>query len=185
MANTENQATMENWVNTEMTEIIEDVLGVDKTEIVDDANFTQDLGADSLDTVDLILQFEKYFGVNIPNKETENIQTFGDAKRAIIDHLRTKNKARPDEAMVSTQLSSSVAPNTQKTDNKIEQIFKTYPRILEVVKQKSPNNVALQKNINAVFKVNLTTKDVAQLGNNYDALRAKIVAAYQRVDHTR
>jgi acyl carrier protein len=66
-------------------EIIVNKLGVDESEVVRDANFTNDLGADSLDTVELIMEFEKEFNVTIPDEEAERIQTVGDA----IDYLET------------------------------------------------------------------------------------------------
>jgi acyl carrier protein len=59
--------------------IIVDKLGVDETEILDSAHFINDLGADSLDTVELIMEFEKEFEVNIPDEQAEGIQTVGQA----------------------------------------------------------------------------------------------------------
>jgi acyl carrier protein len=62
-----------------VTKIIVDKLGVDESEVSADANFTNDLGADSLDTVELIMEFEKTFDISIPDEEAENIQTVGQA----------------------------------------------------------------------------------------------------------
>jgi len=59
--------------------IIVDKLSVEESEVTNDASFTNDLGADSLDTVELIMEFEKEFGVTIPDNEAEKIQTVGDA----------------------------------------------------------------------------------------------------------
>lgn len=59
--------------------IIVDKLGVDENEVKETANFTQDLGADSLDTVELIMEFEKEFGITIPDEKAQSIQTVGDA----------------------------------------------------------------------------------------------------------
>ncbi len=59
--------------------IIVDQLGVDEKQVTDKASFTTDLGADSLDTVELIMEFEKEFGINIPDDKAEGIQTVGDA----------------------------------------------------------------------------------------------------------
>ncbi len=59
--------------------IIVDKLGVDEGQVTETAAFTTDLGADSLDTVDLIMEFEKEFGIKIPDEEAEKIQTVGDA----------------------------------------------------------------------------------------------------------
>lgn len=59
--------------------IIVEKLGVDEADINDDASFTNDLGADSLDTVELIMEFEKEFDVTIPDEDAEKIATVGDA----------------------------------------------------------------------------------------------------------
>ncbi|MCR9052170.1 MAG: acyl carrier protein, partial [bacterium] len=56
-----------------------DKLGVDESEVNPDANFTNDLGADSLDTVELIMEFEKEFDIAIPDEQAEAIQTVGQA----------------------------------------------------------------------------------------------------------
>jgi len=62
-----------------VTKIIVDKLGVEEKEVTPDASFTNDLGADSLDTVELIMEFEKEFDLAIPDEEAENIQTVGQA----------------------------------------------------------------------------------------------------------
>ncbi len=59
--------------------IIVDRLGVDESEVNAESSFTKDLGADSLDTVELIMEFEKEFDISIPDEEAEKIQTVGDA----------------------------------------------------------------------------------------------------------
>ncbi|HSH20173.1 MAG TPA: acyl carrier protein [Draconibacterium sp.] len=59
--------------------IIVDKLGVDESEVVPGASFTNDLGADSLDTVELIMEFEKEFDLAIPDDEAEKISTVGEA----------------------------------------------------------------------------------------------------------
>lgn len=59
--------------------IIVDKLSVEETEVTNEASFTNDLGADSLDTVDLIMEFEKEFGISIPDDQAEKITTVGDA----------------------------------------------------------------------------------------------------------
>ncbi|MBQ7549908.1 MAG: acyl carrier protein [Bacteroidales bacterium] len=63
----------------EVKEIIAEKLSVDKEEITLDKSFTNDLGADSLDTVELIMEFEKRFDITIPDEVSETIQTVGDA----------------------------------------------------------------------------------------------------------
>jgi acyl carrier protein len=60
-------------------EIIMDKLGVEESQITPEASFTNDLGADSLDTVELIMGFEEEFGVSIPDDDAEKISTVGDA----------------------------------------------------------------------------------------------------------
>ena len=59
--------------------IIVDKLGVDESEVTNEANFINDLGADSLDTVELIMEFEKEFNIQIPDDKAEAIATVGDA----------------------------------------------------------------------------------------------------------
>lgn len=59
--------------------IIVDKLGVEENEVTSEANFIQDLGADSLDTVELIMEFEKEFDVSIPDEQAEKITTVGEA----------------------------------------------------------------------------------------------------------
>ncbi len=62
-----------------VSNIIVDKLGVDVSEVTPEASFTNDLGADSLDTVELIMEFEKEFEISIPDEQAENIQTVGQA----------------------------------------------------------------------------------------------------------
>ena len=66
-------------VATKVKAIIIDKLGVDEAEVTDSASFTNDLGADSLDTVELIMEFEKEFDIQIPDDKAEAIATVGDA----------------------------------------------------------------------------------------------------------
>ena len=66
-------------IQTKVISIIVDKLGVDESAVTDTASFTNDLGADSLDTVELIMEFEKEFNIAIPDDEAEKIQTVGDA----------------------------------------------------------------------------------------------------------
>ena len=62
-----------------LQKIIAEVLNVDEDEITMETTFVDDLGADSLDTVELIMEFEKAFGINIPDDQAEKIATVGDA----------------------------------------------------------------------------------------------------------
>ena len=66
-------------VTTKVKAIIVDKLGVDEAEVTITASFTDDLGADSLDTVELIMEFEKEFDIQIPDDKAEAIATVGDA----------------------------------------------------------------------------------------------------------
>ncbi|MDR1781139.1 MAG: acyl carrier protein [Tannerella sp.] len=66
-------------IATRVKAIIVDKLSVEESEVKDDASFTNDLGADSLDTVELIMEFEKEFGISIPDDQAEKISTVGDA----------------------------------------------------------------------------------------------------------
>jgi acyl carrier protein len=68
-----------------VTQIIVEKLGVSESEVTPEATFAQDLGADSLDTVELIMELEKQFDVKIPDEKSESIQTVGDAIKYIED----------------------------------------------------------------------------------------------------
>ena len=72
-------------VTTKVKAIIVDKLGVDESEVTIAANFTDDLGADSLDTVELIMEFEKEFDIQIPDDQAESIGTVG----AAIDYIES------------------------------------------------------------------------------------------------
>ncbi len=71
-----------------VVDIVVDKLGVDAAEVVPAASFTNDLGADSLDTVELIMEFEKEFEISIPDEDAEKITTVGDA----INYIEEKKK---------------------------------------------------------------------------------------------
>ena len=73
-------------VNSRVVAIIVDKLGVDESEVTAEASFTNDLGADSLDTVELIMEFEKEFNIAIPDDQAEKIATVGDAVKYIEDN---------------------------------------------------------------------------------------------------
>ena len=75
-------------VSSKVTAIIIDKLGVDESEVTPEANFTQDLGADSLDTVELIMEFEKEFNIAIPDDQAEKIGTVG----AAISYIEENSK---------------------------------------------------------------------------------------------
>ncbi len=73
--------------------IIVDKLGVDESEVTESANFTNDLGADSLDTVELLMEFERVFGIKIPDEETSTIATVKDAIDKVKEKLAGKEEA--------------------------------------------------------------------------------------------
>ena len=66
-------------IKAKVIAIIVDKLNVEESEVTNEASFTNDLGADSLDTVELIMEFEKEFNISIPDDKAEGIQTVGDA----------------------------------------------------------------------------------------------------------
>jgi len=71
--------------------IIIDKLGVDDTEVTPESSFTNDLGADSLDTVELIMEFEKEFDISIPDEQAENITTVGEAVSYLESQMEEKS----------------------------------------------------------------------------------------------
>ncbi len=75
-------------IEKRVKEIIVDKLTVDEAEVTPTAEFSKDLGADSLDTVELIMEFEKEFDITIPDAEAEKITTVGDAIKYIEDHSK-------------------------------------------------------------------------------------------------
>jgi len=77
-------------VQDKITEIIVEQLGVKPEEVIPEASFVDDLGADSLDTVELVMALEEEFGVEIPDEDAEKIQTVGDAMRYIEDKSVSK-----------------------------------------------------------------------------------------------
>jgi acyl carrier protein len=77
---------MANDIEQRVKAIIVEKLGVDESDITREASFTNDLGADSLDTVELIMEFEKEFDITIPDEDAEQIGTVGDA----VDYVSRK-----------------------------------------------------------------------------------------------
>ncbi|MDE6559512.1 MAG: acyl carrier protein [Muribaculaceae bacterium] len=74
------------YIANRVKDIIVDKLTVDEAEVTPAAEFSKDLGADSLDTVELIMEFEKEFGITIPDEDAEKIVTVGDAISYIESH---------------------------------------------------------------------------------------------------
>ncbi len=73
-------------VSERVKKIVVEHLGVDETKVTDDASFIDDLGADSLDTVELVMAFEEEFGCEIPDEVAEKILTVKDAQSYIQEH---------------------------------------------------------------------------------------------------
>lgn len=79
-------------IEQKVIEIISEQMGVDKSEITRETSFINDLNADSLDTVELVMEFEDEFDMSIPDEEAEKIQTVGAAIDYIIDAARSKKR---------------------------------------------------------------------------------------------
>ena len=73
---------------SKVKEIIIDKLGLEESEVTNEASFANDLGADSLDTVELIMEFEKEFNVSIPDQDAEKIGTVGEAVKYIQENTK-------------------------------------------------------------------------------------------------
>ncbi|MHC4618476.1 MAG: acyl carrier protein [Planctomycetota bacterium] len=79
-------------MENKVIEIISEQMGVDKSEITRETSFINDLNADSLDTVELVMEFEDEFDMSIPDEEAEKIQTVGAAVDYIVNAVQSKNK---------------------------------------------------------------------------------------------
>ena len=71
-------------------DIIAEELGVEREKLTDEASFMEDLGADSLDTVELVMAFEKEFDIDIPDEEAEKLRTVGDAMKYLQEKMASK-----------------------------------------------------------------------------------------------
>ena len=78
---------MSNDISSKLKKIVADHLGIEETKVTDESSFIDDLGADSLDTVELVMAFEEEFGSEISDNEAEKILTVGDA----IKFIESKN----------------------------------------------------------------------------------------------
>jgi acyl carrier protein len=79
-------------IEARVREIIINELGVEPEKVTDDASFVEDLGADSLDTVELVMAFEEEFGIDIPDEDAEQMRTVGDA----ISYLKSNAESSED-----------------------------------------------------------------------------------------
>lgn len=79
-------------IQEKVVKIVSEQMGVDEGEITDDTSFVNDLNADSLDTVELVMEFEDQFELSIPDEEAEKIQTVGAAVEYINKHQGTKSE---------------------------------------------------------------------------------------------
>ena len=79
-------------IETKVTEIISEQMGVDKSEITRETSFINDLNADSLDTVELVMEFEDEFDMSIPDEEAEKIQTVGAAVDYIVNAVHSRGQ---------------------------------------------------------------------------------------------
>jgi acyl carrier protein len=84
----EEEAIVSATIEEKVKKIIVDQLGVEETEVTADAKFIDDLGADSLDTVELVMALEEEFGIEIPDEDAEKITTVKDATTYIAEHKK-------------------------------------------------------------------------------------------------
>ena len=77
-------------IEQKVKEIIVEKLGVDESEVSAEASFTTDLGADSLDTVELLMEFERVFGIKIPDEDASKIATVADAVNYVEEKVANK-----------------------------------------------------------------------------------------------
>jgi len=84
----EEEAIVSATIEEKVKKIIVDQLGVDEAEVTPEAKFIEDLGADSLDTVELVMALEEEFGIEIPDEDAEKIVTVKDASSYILEHKK-------------------------------------------------------------------------------------------------
>ncbi len=77
-------------LETKVKDIIAEELGVEREKLTNEASFMEDLGADSLDTVELVMAFEKEFDIDIPDEEAEKLRTVGDALKYLHERMGSK-----------------------------------------------------------------------------------------------
>lgn len=79
-------------IQGKITEIMVDKLGIKETEVTPDANIIKDLGVDSLDYAELVMEFEQYFNIRIPDTDAQQLETISDAVKYISDKLNEKQE---------------------------------------------------------------------------------------------
>jgi acyl carrier protein len=79
---------MEKSIEQRVKEIVVEQLGVRTEQVTNEAKFSEDLGADSLDSVELVMAIEEEFGVEVPDEEAEKLQTVGEVIKYLTDHLK-------------------------------------------------------------------------------------------------
>ena len=77
-------------IQEKVSQIVSEQMGIDKSELTRETSFVDDLNADSLDTVELVMEFEDEFEMSIPDEEAEKIRTIGQAIDYIIEHAKQK-----------------------------------------------------------------------------------------------
>ena len=77
-------------VSSKVKKIVADHLGIDEAKVTEESSFIDDLGADSLDTVELVMAFEEEFGIDIPDDDAEKMQTVGDAMKYLEEHSKSE-----------------------------------------------------------------------------------------------
>ena len=117
---------MSKYISNKVRKIIADHLGVDESKIKDNANFIDDLGADSLDTVELVMAFEEEFGAEIEDSEAEKILTVGDVIRFIENKLAKEDKPETNNKKIKLDTGTDLPPNFILTDE-----FKAIFNIME------------------------------------------------------
>ena len=113
-------------IKEKVKKIVADHLGVDEQKVTEEASFIDDLGADSLDTVELVMAFEEEFGSEISDSEAEKILTVGDAIKFIESNLAKKVKMPQDEENILLILSSPSGAGKTTLTKKIQQKYQNF-----------------------------------------------------------
>jgi acyl carrier protein len=118
------QLAMAEDIEQKVIEIVSEQMGVDKSEITRETHFINDLNADSLDTVELVMEFEDEFELSIPDEEAEKIQTVGQAIDYIKEHSASNGNRRPLYAgpLRSVGDCLSIAGNGTRTPSQCQRI---------------------------------------------------------------